>query len=147
MSHSYSQDIIHLVFSTKDRAKTITPTLQPKLWAYLAGICKNEGVFVDAVGGIEDHVHLLLQLPSTTNLAKTVLTMKSNSSRWLRQSASNFAWQQGYAAFSVSASLRPTVIRYIRNQKAHHRKMTFEEEFLALLRKHGVEYDPKFVLG
>jgi putative transposase len=80
-------------------------------------------------------------------LAKTVLTVKSNSSRWLRQSVRHFAWQEGYAAFSVSVSLFPTVVRYIRNQEAHHRKMNFEEEFLALLRRHGVEYDPKFVFG
>jgi REP element-mobilizing transposase RayT len=147
MSHSYAQNIVHFVFSTKDRAKTIAPAFRPKLWAYIHGICRNEGIFVHAVGGTEDHVHCLLQLSPTHSLAKTVLTIKANSSRWARQQAGSFTWQQGYAAFSVSASLCPAVIQYIRNQEAHHRKMSFEEEFLALLRKHGVNYDPKFVLG
>jgi len=147
MSHSYAQNVIHLVFSTKDRTKTISPALQPKLWAYITGICGNEGIFVHAIGGTDDHVHCLLQLPPTISLAKAVLTIKANSSRWLRETARGFAWQKGYAAFSVSASLCPTVIRYTHNQATHHRKMTFEEEFLTLLRRHRVKYDPKFVLG
>jgi putative transposase len=147
MSHSYAQNIIHLVFSTKGRAKFILPSAQGKLWAYIAGICKNEGIFVHAIGGSEDHVHCLLQLPPTHNLAKSIATIKANSSRWLRETARDFAWQQGYAEFSVSASQLPTVNRYVRNQEAHHRKMSFEDEFLALLRKHGVEYDLKFALG
>jgi hypothetical protein len=76
-----------------------------------------------------------------------VLSLKANSSRWLGLTTRGFAWQEGYASFSVSASLVPTVAKYIENQQAHHRKMSFEEEFVALLRKHGVDYDPKFVLG
>ncbi len=147
MSHSYTQNIIHVVFSTKGRAKFILPCAQGKLWAYIGGICKNEGIFVHGIGGTEDHVHCLLQLPPTQKLAKSIGTIKANSSRWLRETARDFAWQQGYAAFSVSASQLRTVNRYVRNQEAHHRKMSFEEEFLALLRKHGVKYDPKFALG
>jgi len=147
MSHSYSQNTIHVVFSTKDRAKLIAPAMQPKLWAYIAGICKHEGIFVHAIGGTEDHIHCLLQLPPTHNLAKTIATLKANSSRWMRETSRLFAWQNGYGAFSVSASLLPTVDRYVRNQEAHHRKYTFENEFLTLLRRHGVQYDPKFVLG
>ena len=147
MSHSYAQNLVHLVFSTKARAKTISLSVQPKLHAYIIGICHNDGILVHALGGTEDHIHCLLQLPPTRCLAKIVLTIKANSSRWVRQTARDFAWQQGYAAFSVITSLLPTVTRYIQNQQAHHRKMSFEDEFLALLRKHGVEYDPKFVLG
>jgi putative transposase len=147
MSHSYAQNVIHVVFSTKDRRKTIRPTFQPRLWAYAAGICKKQGIFVHVVGGIEDHIHFLIQLPPTLALAKAVLTIKSNSSRWANQESQSLTWQQGYAAFSVSASIVPTVVRYIRNQEANHRKMSFDEEFLALLSKHGVVFDPKSVFG
>ena len=147
MSHSYTRNIVHVVFSTKNRTKSINHALQPKLWAYIAGICKKEGTFVHAIGGTDDHLHCLLQLPPTQDLARAINAIKSNSSRWMRQSSRLFVWQEGYAAFSVSASQLPTVIRYVRNQEAHHRKMSIEDEFLALLRKHGVDYDPKFVLG
>jgi putative transposase len=147
MSHSYAQNTVHLVFSTKDRSKMIGPNLRAKLWAYIVGICRKEGIFVHVLGGTADHIHLLLQLPPTHSIARAVLTIKSNSSRWARQMRSDFAWQEGYAAFSVSASVLPIVQRYIENQEEHHRKMSFEEEYLAFLRKHGVTYDPKFVLG
>jgi len=147
MSHTYAQNVIHVIFSTKDRRKTIPAEFQPKLWAYSAGICKNQGIFVHAIGGIEDHVHFLIQLPPVMALAKALLAIKSNSSRWANEGGHKLTWQQGYAAFSVSASNAPAVVRYIQNQEAHHRKMSFEEEFLALLRKHRVEFDPQFVFG
>jgi putative transposase len=147
MSHTYVQNVIHLVFSTKDRRKTIAAEFQPKLWAYSAGICKKQGIFVHAIGGMEDHVHFLIQVPATLALAKAVLTIKSNSSRWANEEGHTLAWQQGYAAFSVSASIVPDVVRYVQNQEVHHRKMSFDEEFVALLKKHGVEFDPKFVFG
>jgi REP element-mobilizing transposase RayT len=117
------------------------------MWAYGAGICKKQGIFVHAIGGMEDHIHLLIQVPPSLALAKAVNTFKSNSSRWANEEGCPFAWQQGYAAFGVSASIVPAVVRYIRNQEAHHRKMSFDAEFLALLKKHGVEFDPKFVFG
>jgi len=147
MSHTYAQNVIHVVFSTKDRRKTIPAEFQPKLWAYSAGICKNQGIFVHAIGGIDDHVHFLIQLPPVMALAKALLAIKSNSSRWANDGGHRLTWQQGYAAFSVSASNAPAVVRYIQNQEAHHRKMSFDQEFLALLRKHHVEFDPKFVFG
>ena len=147
MSHAYAQNVVHVVFSTKNRHKSITPEFQLRLWSYIAGICKKHGIFVHVTGGMEDHIHLLIQLPPTLALAKSILTIKSNSSRWANQASQSLAWQQGYAAFSVSASMVPTVVRYIRNQQAHHKKMTFDEEFLALLNKHRVEFDPKFVFG
>jgi REP element-mobilizing transposase RayT len=147
MPHSYSQTIAHIVFSTKGRVKFLSPALQPQLWSYLAGICQNEKIGVHAIGGTDDHIHCLLQIPATLTLAKTVSVLKANSSRWIALTTRGFAWQQSYASFSVSASLVPTVARYVQHQQAHHRKMSFEDEFLALLRKHGVEYDPKFVLG
>lgn len=96
---------------------------------------------------MDDHIHLLIQIPASLPLAKAVLTIKSNSSRWANEEGHKFAWQQGYAAFSVSASLVPAVVQYIENREVHHRKMSFEDEFIALLKKHGLEFDPKFVFG
>ena len=147
MPHSFAQIAIHIVFSTKDRRKLIPKDFQSRLWSYISGICKNEGIFVHAVGGMEDHVHLLVQIPPTTALSKAINTIKTNSSKWANEEGHVFAWQQGYAAFSVSASNIPAVIEYIRTQETHHKKMNFEEEFVALLKKHGVDYDPKFVFG
>ncbi len=147
MSHSYVQNNVHLVFSTKERRKLIPAEFQSALWAYVAGIYKKNEICVHAVGGMEDHIHSLIQIPSTLALAKTVLTIKSNSSRWAREQIRGFEWQEGYGAFSVSASNLTVVQRYVRNQAAHHRKMSFEEEFVALLKKCGVEYDARYVFG
>jgi len=147
MPHTYAQNVIHIVFSTKDRRRSISKEFQSRLWAYVAGICQNHGILVHAVGGTDDHIHLLIQVPPVLSLAKAVLAIKSNSSRWANEQGSKLAWQQGYAAFSVSASLVPAVVRYIHTQESHHRKMTFDAEFLALLKKHGVEFDPRFVFG
>jgi len=147
MSHTYAQNVIHVVFSTKDRRKAISKEFQPRMWAYAVGICHKLGIHVHAVGGTEDHIHLLIQVPPSLAVAKAVLTIKSNSSRWANEEGHKFAWQQGYGVFSVSSSIVPAVARYIQNQEAHHRKMNFDTEFLALLKKHGVEFDPKFVFG
>lgn len=147
MSHTYAQNVIHVVFSTKDRRKLIAVEFRPKLWAYVAGICKNLGIFTHGIGGMDDHVHLLVQIPPAMALAKAVMSIKANSSRWADDGSTELEWQRGYGAFSVSASLVPTVLRYIRNQDAHHAKMSFEQEFLVLLKRHGVEFDPKFVFG
>jgi len=147
MSHTYARNVIHVVFSTKDRQKIIQPELQPRLWAYIAGICQKLGAFVFAVGGTEDHLHLLIQVPPSLPTAKAILTIKSNSSRWAHDEGHKFAWQQGYGAFSVSSSIIPAVIRYIQNQAAHHKKMDFEAEFVALLKKHGIAFDQKYVFG
>ena len=147
MSHTYAQNVIHVVFSTKDRHKLMSEEFRPRLWAYTAGICKKLDILLLAVGGMEDHIHFLIQIPPTLALAKAVLAIKSNSSRWANEEGHKFAWQQGYGAFSVSTSNVPTVVRYIQNQEAHHKKMSFDSEFVALLKKHGMEFDPKFVFG
>ena len=95
----------------------------------------------------EDHVHLLLQFPPTLMIADAIRDIKSNSSAWMSSEIGRFAWQQGYGGFGVSKSNIAAVVRYIQNQEQHHRKMTIEEEFIALLEKHGVEYDPQYVFG
>ena len=145
MSHSYAQNHIHLVFSTKDRLKLVPKAVQPALWAYIAGICKNHGMLAFAVGGMSDHAHVLFRLPPTITLARAVSAIKANSSRWMGKQVKTFDWQKGYAGLSVSSSNIPAVIRYIDNQEAHHRKRSFEQEFIALLKKHGIAFDPKHV--
>jgi REP-associated tyrosine transposase len=147
VSHTYAQNVVHVVFSTKDRRKAIDHELQPKLWAYVTGICRKLDIYVHSLGGMEDHIHLLIQIPPVLTLSKAVATIKANSSRWANDKGHKFAWQQGYAAFSVSASVIPAVIRYIRNQEEHHTKMDFDAEFVALLKKHGIEFDLKYVFG
>ena len=145
MSHSYAQNHVHLVFSTKGRQKLIAKALQRQLWAYIAGICKSYDMLVFAIRGLDDHVHALFRLPPTITLARAVSLLKSNSSRWMSEQGTKFSWQKGYGAFSVSSSNITAVTRYIDNQEVHHRKRTFEQEFLALLNRHGVRYDPKTV--
>jgi REP-associated tyrosine transposase len=140
MSSSYVSNHIHLVFSTKNRVKTIHEELQPKLWAYLAGIAKNHRMHAVAIGGIEDHVHALINLGATLGIAKSVQALKANSSRWINERpGARFEWQEGYFACSVSRSQVPSIIRYIKNQKEHHKKMDSATEFALLLKKHGLE--------
>lgn len=147
MPHTYSQNYLHVVFSTKGRRKLITKEFQPKLWSYMAGIGRNNGFLVLANGGMEDHTHLLIQLPATLALAKAVQLLKGGSSKWVGEHGREFSWQEGYGAFSVSKSNMNTVVKYIANQETHHRKITFEDEFITLLEKHGIEYDPRYVFG
>src|SRR5579862_2974256 len=99
MSHTYTQNTVHVVFSTKDRSKLIPKEFKSRLCSYLAGICKQDGIFVHAIDGMEDHVHLLIQIPATLTLAKSVNTLKSNSSKWANHEGFPLAWQKGYAAF------------------------------------------------
>ena len=141
MSHTFSKNYVHLIFSTKDRRKIITKELQPRLWAYLKGIGKNHEMIVLAVRGTEDHVHILFHLPPKLALAKAVLLLKANSSKWMTEAGNEFSWQEGYGAFSVSSSNTDSVIQYIKNQEKHHRKFSFEEEFRAILQRHGLEQD------
>jgi len=141
MSHTYVQNVVHIIFSTKNRAPTISASLRPRLWNYIVGICRNQKIFCHAIGGTADHLHLLIQIPADSSLAKSVNAIKANSSRWMTQNGPKFAWQENYAAFSVSHSLLPAVIRYISTQETHHRRMDFSTELLALLKKHDVAHD------
>ncbi len=147
MSHSYAQNHVDLVFSTKNRQKLIPKNLQPRLWSYTAAICKNHDIVAFAVGGMDDHIHILFRLPPTLTLARAVTLVKSSFSKWISQQGIRFSWQEGYGAFAVSSSNVSAVIKYIDNQEAHRRKISFEQEFIALLKKHGVQFDPKYVQG
>ena len=147
MSHSYPNVLVHCVFSTRERRPLIPADIQPKLWRYLSGIARGHKMNLMECGGTSNHLHVLLVLPSDMPLSKAVQVLKANSSRWLGEHGINFSWQEGYAAFSVSASQLSVVREYIQNQAAHHQRRNFEEEFIALLKKSGVVYDPKYVLG
>ncbi len=141
MSHTHAANFVHCVFSTKEHRDLIPAELQQRLYAYLTGIADNLGFKILAAGGTSNHVHLLIGLPPAFTLAEAMQKLKANSSRWLRENGTQFEWQKGYGAFSVSPSLLPTVQTYIRNQVAHHTKRSFEQEFVALLKKSGVAYD------
>ncbi|SRR5260221_67095 len=147
MSHSYAQNHIHLVFSTKNREKFLPRNFLPVCGLTPQPFCKNHDLLTFAIGGMEDHIHLLFRLPLTMALANAVTLVKSNSSKWIREQNNRFAWQEGYGAFAVSSSNVNVVIRYIDTQEAHHSKLSFEDEFIALLKKHGVPFDPKYVFG
>ena len=147
MAHTYASNFVHCVFSTKGRARLIPRDRQQNLWAYLSGIAQRHQFETVAIGGIANHVHILVVLPPSKSLADAIRELKANSSRWMNETTRGFAWQEGYGAFSVSPSQVPVVKEYIRQQAEHHRKRSFEDEFLALLKKCGIEYDANFVLG
>ena len=147
MSHTYSAQFTHVVFSTKDRRGLIPIELQPRLIAYFGGIVRKLGLDSLAIGGTTNHVHILLSLPPSARLAEVVQKLKANSSRWLGEQGIAFEWQKGYGAFSVSPSMLSTVTAYVENQEEHHRVRSFEEEFLTLLRKSGVRFEERDVLG
>lgn len=150
MSHTYVSSLYHCVFSTKGRRPWISSELHEQLWPYLGGIARQNKMKALAIGGIEDHVHLLLSLPSHMNVAKAVQLIKGGSSKWIHDTFArlrSFAWQEGYGAFSIGISQIETTIRYINSQPQHHRKKTFQEEFLAILERHGIEYDSRYVWG
>ena len=145
---SYVSSFFHCVFSTQERRPLIAPPLQDRLWPFLGGIARQNEMKAIEVGGTPDHVHILLSLPSTLSIAKALQLMKGGSSKWVHDTFPeywSFRWQVKYGAFGVSVSLLDKTIEYIRNQQQHHRKMTFEEEFLALLKKHRLAYDPRFL--
>jgi REP element-mobilizing transposase RayT len=145
---SYVSSYFHCVFSTKGRCRFITPKLRERLWPFLGGIARQNKMKAIEIGGIEDHVHLLLSLPPTLSIAKALQLIKGGSSKWVHETFPDqrlFAWQEKYGAFGVSVSQLDNVIKYIKRQEEHHRKTTFQEEFLALLKKHRIPYDERYL--
>ena len=147
-SMSYISSYFHCVFSTKERRPLITPALCERLWPFLGGIARQNKMKAVEIGGVEDHVHILLSLPSAMAISKALQLMKGGSSKWIHETFPEhrlFAWQEEYGAFSVSVSQLDKTIEYIKGQEEHHRKMTFQEEFLALLKKHRIEFDERYL--
>lgn len=137
----------HVVFSTKNREPRIATEWRGRLHAFLGGVARNSGAIPEVIGGVDDHVHLLLGLPATACLANVVRDIKAVSSKWVHDEIGDraFAWQEGYGAFTVSPSHREVVRDYIFRQEEHHRKRTFQEEYLELLRRCGVEFDERYL--
>jgi putative transposase len=142
--HSFSSCLMHCVFATKERRPLIVPALQSRLWPYLGGIARENGMKALEVGGVSDHVHILLSLPTTLAISKAAQLLKGNSSKWIHETFPehrHFAWQEGYGAFSIGVSGVEDTVAYIRRQEEHHRKHSFLEEVEVFLKKHGLEYD------
>jgi putative transposase len=145
---SYVSAYFHCVFGTEERQKLITPALEERLWPFLGGIARQNNMTPVIIGGIEDHVHLLLSLPSSMPISKAMQLIKGGSSKWVHETfpdQGRFGWQEKYGAFSVSVSQLDTIIHYIKNQREHHRTKAFEEEFRALLDRHGIHYDERYL--
>ncbi len=141
--HSFISCHLHVVFSTKERGRLITPDLQKRLWPYLGGIARENKMKALCVGGVEDHVHILLTIPATLSISKAVQLLKGNSSKWIHETfpaQRDFAWQEGYGAFSIGISGVDDTIKYIQSQPEHHRNKTFKEELEVFLKRHGMEY-------
>jgi putative transposase len=142
--HSFTSCLVHCVWSTKNRNPCLTFDLRKRLWPYLGGIAKQHQMKTLAIGGASDHVHVLLSLPATLSVAKATQLLKGNSSKWMRETfpeMHSFAWQEGYAAFSIGISGVDATVAYIRNQSEHHRTRSFHEEYTAMLKKHGFAYE------
>jgi len=150
MSHTFTQLLYHVVFGTRNREALIGPGLRDDLYPYMAGIVRNERGSLLAIGGMPDHLHLLVRLKPAVSLSDLLCSVKANSSRWVHERPDppqGFAWQEGYGAFTVSESSAGSVCRYIQNQEEHHRGRSFEEEWVALLKRHGIEFDPANPFG
>ena len=137
----------HIIFSTKDRQPFIVEEWRARLHEYLGGLVRNADGIPEAIGGSADHVHMLAGLPATKALSPFVQDIKQTSSRWIHQTmgVKKFAWQQGYGAFTVSVSNCSAVKQYIANQIEHHRKKSFQEEYIEFLKRHGVDYDDRYL--
>jgi REP-associated tyrosine transposase len=147
MGSTYLSLHYHLVFATKNREPVIAPDWRPRLHEYLGGTVAGLGGFPQGVGGVADHVHLLVGLKATHCLADVMRELKKASSAWVHEQVGvrAFAWQDGYAAFTVSAPARPAVRGYIANQEEHHRELSFRDERIDLLAKAGVGYDTRYL--
>jgi putative transposase len=148
MGHTYTNLLLHLVFSTKERAPLIDAEMKPRLLAYLGGIVHEMDALPMAINGAADHVHLLIDAPKTMSLSDFMRTLKTNSSKWVHDEwpgRSAFAWQTGYGAFSVSFSKKDEVAAYIQRQEEHHKTFSFQEEYLAFLKRHAIQFDERYV--
>lgn len=148
MAQSLAKNYIHIVFSTKNRKPLISPSIENKLYAYIGGICRELECNPVAIGGHNDHIHILCLLSRKIALFNLVEHVKARSSKWIKTQGEefrNFYWQDGYGAFSVSETHTEKLIDYIKFQKKHHQQKNFENEILEILRKNKVDYDEKYL--
>lgn len=148
MSQSLAYNYSHITFSTKDRFPFIDENIQDELFQYIGGICKNMDFKPVKIGGYHDHIHILCVLSRKVPLMKFIEEIKSHSSKWIKtkgEKYQKFYWQKGYGSFSVNPSEIDIVEKYIHNQSKHHKKKTFQEEYLAFLQKYKVQYDEKYL--
>ncbi|PYI92063.1 MAG: IS200/IS605 family transposase [Verrucomicrobia bacterium] len=142
--HSFSSSLHHCVFATKGRESLLTWEIRERLWPYLGGIARENGMKALAIGGVADHVHILLSLPATMSVSKSMQLLKGNSSKWIHETfpaLKRFAWQEGYGGFSIGISGIDETCAYIRAQEEHHRTRTFREEVIMFLQRHGLAFD------
>jgi putative transposase len=150
MANTFTSLLYHFTFSTKNREPWILPKIESRVWQYIGGIVRKHKMTAIQIGGIEDHIHALVIAPPTLSPSEIAQYLKGESSKWIHEEFPKmraFEWQDGYGAFTVSKSQVPEVIEYIRNQRSHHRKRTFQEEYLELLTKHNVDYDERYLWG
>jgi REP element-mobilizing transposase RayT len=148
MASTFTNLLFHIVFSTKDRIPAIHGGLREPLYEYMGGIIRSEGGILLEIGGVPDHVHLLVKSKADIAISDFVGHIKAGSSKWHnRKEVNRFEWQAGYGAFSVSESQVSKVRKYIQTQEAHHAKVSFKDELITLLKKHGIEYDERYLLG
>jgi putative transposase len=146
--HSFTSCLVHCVWSTKNRAPLLDSNVRDRLWPYLGGIARDNKIKALAVGGVADHVHILVSVPATLSVAKAIQLLKGNSSKWIHETfpkLHSFEWQEGYGAFSIGISAIAATASYIHAQEAHHRTRTFREEFGLMLTKHHLDFEERML--
>lgn len=150
MANTYTQIYIHVVFAVQERACIIKKEWREELFKYIAGILRNQGIKLLAIGGVEDHIHILLALIPKIALSELIRDVKANSSKFINEKGfvrGKFYWQEGFGAFSYSRSQIDKVAQYVLNQEQHHNNRSFKEEYTQLLRQFDVEYDDKYLFN
>jgi REP element-mobilizing transposase RayT len=150
VANTYTSLHYHVIFSTKNREPWIVTDIEQRLWRFIGGIARGHHMTALQVGGVDDHIHVLVSAPPTLAPSQIAQMLKGVSSKWIHEEfplLNNFSWQDGYGAFTVSQSNIPEVAHYIQNQRAHHRNKTFQEEYLGFLKANGIDYDERYLWG
>ena len=148
MANTFSQVYLHIVFSTKNRAPLIRPEFERDIWTGIGGCARKHKMVPIQIGGMEDHAHALVSTPTTISPSQAAKYLKGDSSLWIHREFAelrDFGWQDGYGVFSVSRSAVPNVIKYIQDQRLHHQEQSFENEYVTLLKLHGVDHDERYL--
>jgi putative transposase len=150
VANTYTSLHYHIIFSTKNREPWIAPDIEERIYRFIGGVARTHHMTALQVGGAEDHVHALVTAPATIAPFQIAQLLKGNSSKWIHEefeSLKHFGWQDGYGAFTVSKSNIPEVVKYIQNQREHHRRKTFQEEYLEFLKANDIKYDERYLWG